>query len=156
VLQIAVLKQCKPMIELLLQHGADPNLTEQVFVAMRAFRKCGFRNADDIFFLDTDKCMHYWGACVIDQIAQTDVAEEKKATALSIALANGCSDDIVAMLVQAGGRDDGVAMRSRAPVVFDFLRERVARDGDGDGDGDGGGDDARVQSHAASGSGDEL
>jgi hypothetical protein len=155
VLQIAVLKQCKPMIELLLQHGADANLTEQVFVDMQAFSEYGFQNADEIFFLDQGKCTHYWGACVIDQIAQTDVPEEKKATALSIALANG-NEDIIAMLVQAGCSHDRIAMRSQAPVVFDFLRERVARDGDGDGEGDSDGDDARVQSDAASGSGDEL
>jgi hypothetical protein len=148
VLQIAVLKRCKPMIELLLQHGADVNLPEQVFVDMQAFSEYGFQNADEIFFLDKGKCMQYWGACVIDQIAQTDIPEEKKATALSIALANGCSKDIVAMLVQAGCSDDRIAMRSQAPVVFDFLRERAACDGDGD--------NARVQSDAASGSGDEL
>jgi hypothetical protein len=121
VLQMAVLKQDKRMIELLLDHGADVNCKEQVFVNFENFRERGVESADDIFFLDQAKCLHYWGTSSIDEASEIDVSEEKKSTALSVALANGCSQDIIAILRQAGANDDMISARSHDPVVLDFL-----------------------------------
>lgn len=57
---MAVLKQDKRMIELLLDHGADVNCKEQVFVNFENFYEHGVHHADDIFFLDKAQYLHYW------------------------------------------------------------------------------------------------
>ena len=54
-------------------------------------------------------------------MSEIDVPEGKKATALSVALANGCNQDIIAILTQAGASDAMISLRSQAPVVFEFL-----------------------------------
>jgi len=54
-------------------------------------------------------------------VSEIDVPEGKKATALSVALANGCNQDIIAILTQAGASDAMISLRSQAPVVFEFL-----------------------------------
>ncbi len=121
VLQMAVLKRNRRMIELLLDHGADVNCKEQVFVNFENFHERGIESAEDIFFLDKSKCLHYWGTSSIDEASEIDIPEGKKATALSVALANGCSEDIIEMLRQAGANDDMISARSHDPVVLDFL-----------------------------------
>jgi hypothetical protein len=121
VLQMAVLNQDKRMIELLLDHGADVNCTEQVFVNFEKFYEHGIENMEDIFFLDKAKCLHYWGTSSINQVSEIDVPEGKKATALSVALASGCSQDLIEILKQAGASDSMISLRSQTPVVFEFL-----------------------------------
>jgi hypothetical protein len=54
-------------------------------------------------------------------VSEIDVPEGKKATALSVALANGCNQDIIAILTQAGASDALISLRSKVPVVFEFL-----------------------------------
>ncbi len=57
----------------------------------------------------------------LSNVSEIDVPEGKKATALSVALANGCNQDIIAILTQAGASDAMISLRSQAPVVFEFL-----------------------------------
>ena len=62
VLQIAIVKQSKAMVELLLDYNADPNQPEQVFISSEDFVNGGFENRDHIFFPSRSN------ACIIGEL----------------------------------------------------------------------------------------
>ena len=109
VLQYAILSQNKPMVELLIEHGADVNQPEDVWLSQDMFD--GY---ETLFFLSEEQCLHYWGE---ESIQFTPVPSLKKATPLSVAIGVG-NDGIVDLLKEKGAvaQDEN----AKLPVVFSY------------------------------------
>ena len=110
VLQYAILSQNKPMVELLIEHGADVNQPEEVWLSQDLLNY----GCETLFFLSEEQCLHYWGEEIIQF---TPVPLPKKATPLSVAIGVG-NDGIVDLLKEKGAvaHDEN----AKLPVVFSF------------------------------------
>ena len=97
------------MVELLIEHGADVNQPEDVWLSQDMFD--GY---ETLFFLSEEQCLHYWGE---ESIQFTPVPSLKKATPLSVAIGVG-NDGIVDLLKEKGAvaQDEN----AKLPVVFSY------------------------------------
>lgn len=117
VLMIAILKENVDMVNLLIEKGADVNLTEFVYFK----DEDNFMSGEDLtvyFFVDDDMLMHYWDISPEAELEFPLCApKNKRATPLSVAIGTG-NDDIIEILQMNGAKKRGVSKRASVPALL--------------------------------------
>lgn len=120
VLQMAILKQDKEMVQLLLDHDAYVNEPEQVWVDWEEFENCGKEDIEDIYFLNEEQLTRYWGQSDLSDKPGNEVPDEfacNLATPLSVALGTG-NTEIIQLLKDHGA--EAADENAKVPVTFDW------------------------------------